>query len=61
MSIMPDEKWIERVPPRHVKSLDCPLSLGIQRNKFPLPYPRLKQSMSPPIVVVNNYFGCEQL
>jgi hypothetical protein len=61
MLIMPDAKWIERVPLRHVNSLDSPLSLGLQRNKIPLPYPRLKRSMSPPVVVVHNYFGCDKL
>jgi hypothetical protein len=34
MLIMLDEKWIERVPPGHVNSLDGPLSLGHQRNKI---------------------------
>jgi hypothetical protein len=61
MPIMPDVKWAERVPPGHVNSLDGPLSLGLQRNKILLPYPRLKWSMSPPVVVVHNYFGCDKL
>jgi hypothetical protein len=61
MSIMLDAKWIGRVPLGHVNSLDSPLSLGLQRNKIPLPYPRSKQSMSPSVVVVNNYFGCDEL
>jgi hypothetical protein len=61
MPIIPDAKWIERVPLRHVNSLDSPLSLGLQRNKIMLPYPRSKQSMSPSIVVVHNYFGCDKL
>jgi hypothetical protein len=29
MSIMPDAKWIGRVPPIHVNFLDGPLSLGL--------------------------------
>jgi hypothetical protein len=61
MSIMPDAKWIGRVPLGHVNSLNGPLSLGLQRNKILLPYPRLKRSMSPPVVVVHNYFGCDKL
>jgi hypothetical protein len=58
---MPNAKWIGRVPPRHVNSLDGLLSLGLQKNKISLPYPRPKRSMSPPIVVVHNYFGCDKL
>jgi hypothetical protein len=61
MPIMPDAKLIGRVPSGHVNSLDGPLSLGLQRNKIPLPYPRLKRSMSPPVVVVHNYFECDKL
>jgi hypothetical protein len=44
-----------------VNSLDGPLYLGLQRNKNPLPYPRPKRSMSPPVVIVHNYFGCDKL
>jgi hypothetical protein len=58
---MPDEKWIGRVPPEHVNFLDGLLSLSLQRNKIPLPYPRPKQSMLPLVVVVHNYFGCDKL
>jgi hypothetical protein len=47
MSIMLVAKWIGRVRPRHVNSLDGPLSLGLQRNKIMLPYPRSNRSMSP--------------
>jgi hypothetical protein len=36
-------------------------SLGLQRNKILLPYPRPKRSMSPLVVVVHNYFGCDKL
>jgi hypothetical protein len=61
MPIMPNAKWIERVPTRHVNSLDDHLSLGLQRNKILLSYPRLKRSMSPSIVVVHNYFRCDKL
>jgi hypothetical protein len=61
MSIMPDAKWIGRVPPGHVNSLDGPLSLGLQRNKIPLPYPRPKRRVLPPVVVMHNYFGCDKL
>jgi hypothetical protein len=61
MMIMLDAKWIGRVPPKHVNSLDDPLSLGPQRNKIMLPYPRPKRSMSPPVIIVHNYFGCDKL
>jgi hypothetical protein len=61
MSLMPDEKWIERVPPELVNILDGPLSLGLQRNKISLSYPQLKRSMSLPEVVVHNFFGCDKL
>jgi hypothetical protein len=54
MSIMPDTKWIGRVPLGHVNSLNGHLSLGLQRNKILLPYPRPKRSMLPPVVVVLN-------
>jgi hypothetical protein len=57
MPIMPDAKWKGRQHLGHVNSLDGPLSLGLQRNKIPLPYPRPKRNMSPPVVVVHNYFG----
>jgi hypothetical protein len=33
MSIMPDAKWIGRVPLGHVNSLDGPLSLGLQKKQ----------------------------
>jgi hypothetical protein len=58
---MSDAKWIGRVPPGHVNSLDGPLSLGLQRKKIMLPYLRPKRSMSPPVVVMHNYFGCDKL
>jgi hypothetical protein len=58
---MPDVKWIGRIPPGYVNSLDGPLSLGHQRNKIPLPYPRPKWSMSLSVVVMHNYFGCDKL
>jgi hypothetical protein len=61
MPIVPDEKWIGRVSLGHVNSLDDHLSLGLQRNKIPLPYLRPKRSMSPSVVVVHNYFGCDKL
>jgi hypothetical protein len=61
MLIMPDAKWIGRVPSGYVNSLDGPLSLGLQRNKILLSYPRSKQSMSPPVVVVHNYFRYDKL
>jgi hypothetical protein len=54
MPIMPNAKWIGRVPPGDANSLDGPLSLGLQRNKIPLPYPWLKRSISLPVVVVHN-------
>jgi hypothetical protein len=61
MPIVSDAKWIGRVPLRHVNSLDGPLSLDLQRNKILLPYPRSKRSMSLPVVIVHNYFGCDKL
>jgi hypothetical protein len=61
MLIMLDAKWIERVPLGYVNSLDGPLSLGLQRNKIPLPYPWPKRSMSSSVVVVHNYFRCDKL
>jgi hypothetical protein len=61
MPIMSDAKWIGRVPLRHVNSFDGLLSLGLQRNKIPLPYSQPKWSMSPSVVVVHNYFGCNKL
>jgi hypothetical protein len=33
MLIMPDTKWIEKIPLKLVNFLDGPLSLGLQRNK----------------------------
>jgi hypothetical protein len=54
MLIILNAKWIGRVPPGHVNSLDGPLSLGLQRNKISFPYPRPKQSMSLPVVIVHN-------
>jgi hypothetical protein len=60
MPIMPDTKWIGRVPLGLVNFLGSPLSLGLQRNKIPLPYPRPKRSTSPSVVVVHNYFGCDK-
>jgi hypothetical protein len=61
MSIIPDAKWIERVPSGLINFLDGLLSLGIQRNKILLPYPQPKQSISPSEVVVQNFFGCDKL
>jgi hypothetical protein len=61
MPIMPDAKWIGRVPLGHINSLDGLLSLGLQRNKIMLPYLGPKRSMSPPVVVVHNYFRCDKL
>jgi hypothetical protein len=61
MLIMPDVKWIGRVHLGHLNSLDGPLSLGLQRNRISLPYPRPKWSMSLPVVFVHNYFECDKL
>jgi hypothetical protein len=61
MPIMLDAKWTGRVPLGHVNFLNGHLSLGLQRNKILLSYPRLKRSMSPPVVVVHTYFGCDKL
>jgi hypothetical protein len=58
---MLDAKLIEKAHLRLANFLVGPLSLGLQRNKIPLPYPRLKWSMSPPVVIVQNYFGCDKL
>jgi hypothetical protein len=61
MPIMPDAKWIGRVPAGHVNSMDGSLSLRLQRNKILLPYPRSKRSMSSSVVIVHNYFRCDKL
>jgi hypothetical protein len=61
MLIMPDAKCIEKVPLGLVHFLGGPFSLGLQRNKILLPHPRLKRSMSPPVVVVHNFYGCDKL
>jgi hypothetical protein len=61
MLIMPDTKLIEKAPPGLANFSVGPLSLGLQRNKIQLPYPPPKRSMSPSIVVVHNYFGCNKL
>jgi hypothetical protein len=53
---MPDAKWIERVPLGLVNFLDDPLSLGLQGNKILLPYPWSKRHLSPPEVIVHNFF-----
>jgi hypothetical protein len=58
---MPDAKLIKKAPPGLANFLVGPLSLGLQRNKISLLYPRLKRSISPPVVVVHNYFGCDKL
>jgi hypothetical protein len=50
---MPDAKWIERVPLGHVNFLYGLLSLGLQRNKIPLPYSRPKRSMSTTLDTTN--------
>jgi hypothetical protein len=61
MSIMPDAKLVEKVPLGLTNFLVGPLSLGHQRNKILLSFPRLKPSMMPPVVVMHNYFGCDKL
>jgi hypothetical protein len=61
MLIILDAKWIGIVPLGHVNSLDGLLSLGLQRNKIMLLYPRPNQSMSPSVVIVHNYFRCDKL
>jgi hypothetical protein len=61
MLIMPDRKLIEKVPLGRANFLVGPLSLSLQGNKTLLPYPRLKRSKSPPVVVVHNYYGCDKL
>jgi hypothetical protein len=58
--IMPDAKLIEKVPLRLTNFSVGPLSLGSQRNKIMLPYLRPKQSMLPPVVVVDSYYGCDK-
>jgi hypothetical protein len=37
------------------------LSLGPQKNKIMLPYPRPMRSMFPPVVIMHNYYGCKKL
>jgi hypothetical protein len=61
MLIMSDAKLIEKVPPRLDNLLVSPLSLGPQRNKILLPYPRSKRSTLPLIVVMHNYYGRNKL
>jgi hypothetical protein len=46
---------------RTYQFLEQPLSLGLQKKQIMLPYPRPKRSMSPPIVVMHNYFRCDKL
>jgi hypothetical protein len=50
-----------KVPLGLANFLVGPLSLDPQRNKILLPYPRPKWSTLPPIVVVYNYYGCDEL
>jgi hypothetical protein len=50
-----------RVPLGHANFLGGPLSLGLERNKILLPYPRTKRSMSPPVVDVHNFYECDKL
>jgi hypothetical protein len=52
---------IGRVHSGLVNSLGGPMHRGLQRNKILLPYPWSNRSMSPPVVVVHNYFGCNKL
>jgi hypothetical protein len=59
--IMSDAKLIEKVPSGLANLLVDSLSLCLQRNKILLPYPQPKQSMSPSVVVVHNYYGCDKL
>jgi hypothetical protein len=54
-------KWIGRVPPGLTNSSVGPLYLGPQRNKILLSYPRPKRSMSQPVVVMLNFYGCGKL
>jgi hypothetical protein len=61
MLTMPDVKLIEKVPLGLANFLISLLSVSPKRNKIPLPYPRLKRSMLPPVVVVHNYYGCDKL
>jgi hypothetical protein len=61
MPIMPDAKLIEKLALGLANFLVGLLYLGPQRNKIPLPYPRLKWSTLPPVVVVHNYYGCDKL
>jgi hypothetical protein len=61
MPIMLDVKLIKKVPLGNANFLVGPLSLGHHGNKFLLPFSRPKQSMSPSVVVVFNYFGCDKL
>jgi hypothetical protein len=61
MPIMPDAMLVERVPTGLANFLGGPFSLGLQRNKIWLPYSWLKRSMSRPVVVVHNLYGCDKL
>jgi hypothetical protein len=58
---MLDVKLIKKVPLGNANFLVGLLSLGHHRNKILLPFSRPKRSMSPPVVVVYNYFGCDKL
>jgi hypothetical protein len=58
---MPDAKLIEKVPSGLANFLVSPLSLGVQRNKTLLPFLWPKLSMLPSVVVVHNYFRCDNL
>jgi hypothetical protein len=58
---MSDAKWIGRVLLGLVNFLGGSLYLGLQRKKIPLSYPWLKWSMSSPLVVMHNYFGCDKV
>jgi hypothetical protein len=51
----------KKVLSRLANFLVGPLSLGPQRNKIPLPYPRSKRSTLLPVVVVHDYYGCDKL
>jgi hypothetical protein len=58
---MSDTKWIENVPLGLANFLGSPLSLDLQRNKTLLLYTWLKQSISPSVVIMHNFYGCDKL
>jgi hypothetical protein len=61
MPIMPDAQLIEKVLLGLANFLVSLLYLGPKRNKILLSYPRSKQNMLQPEVIVHNFYGCDKL